>query len=222
MLCTSTRDSAARHFSVKARRLGGLCLLHVSDCLFVYTYRCTMKRRRFIQLPLVTSTLAASSLSDDIDPLRREVVVNAGADRDGKPFDFLDATFHVKVSGKDTEGRCVIFDTIRHQKLGPALHIHTDCDEWFFVKDGEFKFQVGDKILRLKAGDSLLVPRQTPHAFVKTTEGDARLIIMHQPAVRMEEFFRLASQQLNQSAPARQKIAESYGMHFVGPPLKPD
>ena len=63
-------------------------------------------------------------------------------------------SFNVKVSGKDTEGRCVIFDTIRHKKVGPAFHLHTDCDEWFFVRDGEFKFQVGDKTLRLKSGDS--------------------------------------------------------------------
>ncbi len=118
--------------------------------------------------------------------------VNAGADRDSEPFEFLDATFQVKVSGKDTEGRCVIFDTIRHKKVGPPLHLHTDCDEWFFVSEGEFKFQAGEKILRLEAGDSLLVPREMPHAFVKTTEGDAKLVIMHQPAARMEEYFRLA------------------------------
>lgn len=87
----------------------------------------------------------------------------------------------------------MIFDTIRHRRRGPALHFHTDCDEWFFVKDGQFKFQVGDKILRLKAGDSLLVPQETIHAFVKTSDGDARLIVMHEPAVRMEEYFRFIS-----------------------------
>jgi mannose-6-phosphate isomerase-like protein (cupin superfamily) len=188
-----------------------------------------MNRRRFLQTHVVDSTLAAvpillpvASAQGDGETSRKDVFVTAGADRDEKPFKFLDATFHVKVSGKDTEGRCVIFDTIRHQKLGPALHIHTDCDEWFFVKEGEFKFQAGDQILRLKAGDSLLVPRQMPHAFVKTTDGDARLIIMHQPAVGMEEFFRLVSQQADQSVEARKRVAERYGMRFVGPALKPD
>jgi quercetin 2,3-dioxygenase len=181
-----------------------------------------MKRRQFVQLPLAVSAVATNSLSDEIKQSRNEVLVNAGNDRDGKPFEFLDATFQVKVSGKDTEGRCVIFDTIRHKKMGPALHIHKDCDEWFFVRDGEFKFQVGEKILRLKAGDSLIVPREMPHAFVKTTEGDARLIIMHQPAVAMEEFFRLASQQSDQSRENLKRIAEGYGRRFVGPSLTPD
>ena len=90
----------------------------------------------------------------------------------------------------------------------------------FLSGTGEFKFKVGDKILRLKSGDSLMVPRETPHAFVKTSEGDARLIVMHQPAVKMEEYFRVMSKRPDQSLETRQRIAEqSYGMRFIGPPL---
>lgn len=181
-----------------------------------------MKRRHFVQFSLATSIVTPSAFSDNPRTTRRETLVTAGTDRDGEPFQLLDATFQVKVSGRDTEGRCVIFDTIRHQKTGPALHIHTDCDEWFFVREGEFKIQAGENILRLKAGDSLLVPREMPHAFVKTSEGDARLIVMHQPAVRMEEFFRFFSKQRDQSLAAVKAISEQYGMRFVGPPLAPD
>src|SRR5581483_9443742 len=89
------------------------------------------------------------------------VLVKADADRDARPFRFIDGTFFVKLSGRDTQGRCVIFDTIRPVKIGPALHLHTDCDEWFFVREGEFKFQVGDAIMRLKAGDALLAPSRS-------------------------------------------------------------
>jgi mannose-6-phosphate isomerase-like protein (cupin superfamily) len=156
---------------------------------------------------------------------RKRVLVGAEKDRDGEPFQFLDSTFQVKVSGKDTEGRCVIFDTIRPQKVGPLLHLHTDCDEWFMVRDGDWKFKVGDEIIRLKPGDSLLVPRLVPHAFVKTNDEPARLIIMHQPAVRMEEYFRLASRRpeiFQQGPEARKALAERYGMKILGPALTPD
>ena len=180
-----------------------------------------MKRRQFFRLSWAVPTLVAGSLSGPLEAATEEVVVRAGADRDGKPFEILGATFQVKVSGKDTEGRCVIFDTIRHQKLGPALHLHTDCDEWFFVKDGEFKVQAGEKILRLKMNDSLLVPRGMPHSFVKTSDGDARLIVMHQPAVKMEEFFRLVSQQPDQAG-SMKRLADQYGFRILGPPLSPD
>jgi mannose-6-phosphate isomerase-like protein (cupin superfamily) len=183
-----------------------------------------MKRRDFFKLPPAAAIITSAGLSSDANAaeLRREVVVNAGTDRDEDPIHFLDATFDVKVSGKDTEGRCVIFDTIRPKKVGPALHLHTDCDEWFFVRDGEFKFQAGNKTLRLKSGDSLMVPRETPHAFVKTSEGDARLIVMHQPAAKMEEFFRVMSKQPDQSLQAQKRIADQYGIRFVGPPLTAD
>jgi len=180
-----------------------------------------MKRREFFRVPPAAAIITSTGLFGDANAaeLRTEILVNAGSDRDRNPINFLDATFDVKVSGKDTEGRCVIFDTIRHKKVGPAFHLHTDCDEWFFVRDGEFKFKVGDKTLRLKSGDSLMVPRETPHAFVKTSEGDAKLIVMHQPAVKMEEFFRVTSTQPDQSYEARKRIAEQYGMRFIGPPL---
>lgn len=181
-----------------------------------------------LRLPLVAAALAStrsaigSALAQIVESHREKVLVKAGADRDNKPFKFLDATFHVKVSGKDNEGRCVIFDTLRPEKIGPPLHYHIDCDEWFFVREGEFKIQAGDEILRVKAGDSIFLPRNMPHAFVKTSEGVARLIVMHQPAGGMEEYFRTASQFPDQSIAFRKTFAEQHGMRFIGPPLTPD
>src|SRR5437868_2231585 len=100
-----------------------------------------MKRRHFLQLPLVATAMAsaiptlgnvgAGSLRGQSP--KEGLLVKAGVDRDDMPFKFLDATFHVKVSGKDNDGRCVIFDTLRPEKVGPRLHTHEDCDEWFLV-----------------------------------------------------------------------------------------
>ena len=189
-----------------------------------------MQRRSFLHLTLATPALAYAlppSSEEFSRPAlgeepRKSVLVRAGTDRTSQPFEFLDATFTVKLSGKDTEGRCVIFDTLRRSSLGPQLHLHTDCDEWFHVLDGEFKFQAGEEIMRLKAGDTLMVPRTMPHAFVKTSPGAARLMVMHQPAGTMEEYFRTASQMPDQRPDARKELAEKHGMRFLGPQLKPD
>jgi mannose-6-phosphate isomerase-like protein (cupin superfamily) len=187
-----------------------------------------MKRRIFLRLPLVAAPLASTrstigtALAQVAGLRRQKVLVRAGDDRDNKPFKFIDAIFQVKVSGKDNEGRCVILDTLRPEKVGPRLHYHTDVDEWFFVREGDFKMQAGDEILRLKAGDSLFVPRNMPHAFVKTSEGTARLIVMHQPAGTMEEYFRAASNFPDQSFEYRLKFSEQHGIHFLGPALTPD
>jgi mannose-6-phosphate isomerase-like protein (cupin superfamily) len=201
-----------------------------------------IRRRQFLQLPLVASASAAAGCvgrsvnhaplmaSDDhgsfvqsaVRSARTPRMVKAGVDRDEAPIQSVEATFHVKVSGKDTEGRCVVFDTLRPNKVGPRLHLHIDCDEWFFVREGEFKFQVGTDILRLTSGDSLLVPRNMQHAFVKTSEGVARLIVMHQPAGTMEEFFRSAPGRKDMTPEARTAVAEKHGMRFTGPALTPD
>ncbi|SDF55469.1 Cupin domain-containing protein [Dyadobacter soli] len=183
-----------------------------------------MERRSFLQLPVIAPALTSFLNLWPDNPTNGQpkdgILVRAGEDRSGKPFKWLDATFTVKVSGKDTNGRCVIFDTLRPEKVGPPLHLHTDCDEWFFVMEGEFKFQVNQEITTLKAGDSLMVLQDTPHAFVKTSEGMARLIVMHQPAGQMEEYFRTVIQQADQTIEGRRTLAEKHGMRIVGPPLK--
>ena len=186
-----------------------------------------IRRRQFLQLPLAVSTVAGvaplvASAPSTHSP-RDQILVKAGTDRDEKPFVFLDATFHVKISGKDTDGRCVVFDTFRPEKVGPPLHFHADCDEWFFVRDGDFKFQVGADIVRLTAGDSLLVPRNMPHTFVKTSEGVAHLIVMHQPAGTLEEFFPSGAPLWASLTPeARNALAAKHGVHHVGPALTAD
>jgi mannose-6-phosphate isomerase-like protein (cupin superfamily) len=187
-----------------------------------------MNRGSFFPFSVVVTMFASARSSvgavvaQVLQPTAKPLLVKSGADRDNQPFQFLDATFHVKVSGKDNEDRCVIFDTPRPAKVGPRLHLHTDCDEWFFVRDGEFKFKVGEEIIHLREGDSLLVPRNIPHAFVKTSEGTARLIVMHQPAGTMEEYFRIAAQLTNQSPESRTKFAEQHGMRILGPALTAD
>ena len=181
-----------------------------------------MKRRRFLQLPLAAAALGSGAPPLAAQPAGKGLLVRAGADRDAKPFKWLDAIFQVKLSGKDCGGRCVIFDTLRPEKVGPPLHLHTDCDEWFFVREGDFKFQVAGEIMHLTAGDSLLVPQNTPHAFVKTSEGTARLIVMHQPAATMEEYFRSVITTADQTVQGRRALAEKHGMRILGDGLKPD
>jgi quercetin 2,3-dioxygenase len=190
-----------------------------------------MQRRSFLHISLAapalayggSPVLAAPPTSKATDELpRKAVLVRAGDDRTNQPFEFLDATFTVKVSGKDTQGRCVIFDTLRRGTIGPVLHIHAKMDEWFYILSGEFKFQVGEDIPRLKTGDSLMVPRNVAHAFVKNSEGPARLIVMHQPAGNMEEYFRIASQMPDQNTEARKALAAKNDTIFVGGRINPD
>src|SRR5262249_28186136 len=124
-------------------------------------------------------------------PIERQtkaVHATADCDRFGKVLVFLNGRFDCKVSGKDTAGDFCIYDTVRTKKGGPPLHYHHTQDEWFFVRDGEFLFQVGQDTYQLKAGDSILGPRKVPHAFANLSE-TGKLMIVYQTAGSIEEFF---------------------------------
>jgi uncharacterized cupin superfamily protein len=101
------------------------------------------------------------------------------------------------------------------------LHFHYNQDEWWYVLEGEFLIKVGDRLYEVKAGDSVFGPRGVPHAFAKTGEGNARLLMTFQPAGKMEEFFIAASEgKLAKMTPAEQDdFKKQHGFEHVGPAL---
>ncbi len=151
-------------------------------------------------------------------PLQSGVKVAAETDRFGTPFEFLDAWFNVTLSGKDTAGLACSIDTNRRLRGGPPTHVHSDQDEWFFVRDGGFDIKVADETFHLKPGDSLLAPRGVPHAFANTTE-TGRMLVTFFPAGQMEEFFHVAAAMIKPTPPEMAAVFKDHGMLVVGPPL---
>jgi mannose-6-phosphate isomerase-like protein (cupin superfamily) len=148
--------------------------------------------------------------------------VGADADRFGETLRYLNGRFDCKVSAADTGGDLCIYDTFRTGKGGPPLHLHHDQDEWFFVREGEFVFQVGGDRFRLKAGDSLFGPRKVPHAFANVTE-TGTLMIAYQPAGTIEQFFLDGSLIANPpTATELQALYRKHRLEIVGPPLRVD
>ena len=103
----------------------------------------------------------------DIPPVLR---VAAGEDRYGDYRGLGVSFIAFKVTPQDSSGLLVLENTF-HQKGGPARHLHTDQDEWFYCVEGEFIIEVGQERLTLNPGDSLLAPRQVPHVWAYV--GDA-------------------------------------------------
>jgi mannose-6-phosphate isomerase-like protein (cupin superfamily) len=147
------------------------------------------------------------------------VNVASNQDRFGEALCYLNGRFDCKVSAKDTGGDLCIYDTVRTERGDPPLHIHHDQDEWFFVREGEFVFQVGAQMYRLGPGDSVFAPRKVPHAFANVSD-TGRLLIVYQPAGTIEQLFREAAAMQNASAEEREAHSRSHGLELVGPPLK--
>ena len=129
----------------------------------------------------------------------------------------------LKVSGHDTAGGMAIFEqTSLSPGRGTPLHVHYLQDEVFYVLEGEYYFQVGDEKFRLKAGDSIFMPRKVTHAWTQVTE-KGKMTVIFQPAGKMEEFF-VALAALKQE-PTSAEIAWVFAAHemqIVGPPLALD
>ena len=123
-----------------------------------------------------------------------------------------------KVSSQDMEGDLYIYESRTVGKGGPPLHVHAHQDEWIYVLQGEYEFQVGTERYRLKAGDSLLAPRQVPHAFSYEGEGLGKMVIVFQPAGKMEAFFHEAARRTKPLTADEQKdFFRRHDLEVVGP-----
>ena len=150
--------------------------------------------------------------------------VNSGEARFGKSYKMKGVTLNnldIKISGKDTDGELAVFEqTGFTPNGGPPLHIHLYQDEWFFVTEGEYLFQVGEDRYNMKAGDTIFLPRNVPHAFIQLTE-KAKTIVSYLPAGKMEDFFKTTdSWTTTPSTEEVIKVFEDHGMKIVGKPLK--
>ena len=184
-----------------------------------------MQRSTFLKMCVtVTSMLCTpfAVLAKQKDRDKKPFKVDAGKDRFDKPITLFEGdTFYTKVSGKDTESDLYIYESTRVKKGGPALHKHYNQDEHWYVLEGEFLIKVGDEMYHAKAGDSVFGPRGVPHAFAKTSEGNARLLMTFQPAGKMEEFFIASSEgKLSKMTPAEQDdFRKQHGFERLGPAI---
>jgi mannose-6-phosphate isomerase-like protein (cupin superfamily) len=142
-------------------------------------------------------------------------VVGAGEDRFGHPHSLGISSILFKVPASETAGGIFVMEHTHLLPGGPALHLHLNQEEWFYVIEGEVAFQVGDQRLHLGAGESVLAPRRVPHTFSSVGATPGRLLIAFCPAGKMEEYFRDAENAKESAGDAT--FMRQYEMELVGP-----
>jgi quercetin dioxygenase-like cupin family protein len=185
-----------------------------------------MKRRKFISttlaaipavgIPQIKNTAATGN--------SKAFKVESDAGRFGVRYKMKGVTLNmldIKISGKDTAGGLAVFEQNGlTPNGGPPLHIHPFQDEWFYVLEGEYLFQVGDEKFYLNPGETIFLPRNVKHAFIQLTER-AKTIVSYLPAGKMEEFF--AATDKWDSPPTEEvirKVFAEHDMQVAGPPIK--
>ena len=144
--------------------------------------------------------------------------VAAGADRFGEQRGLVGInTIAFKVTPPN-QGDLFILEITCLAKGGPARHLHYEQDEWFYILEGEFQFEVGGERLHLQPGDSLLAPRQIPHVWAFVGDARGRVLVMFTPAGKMEAFFRETSK-ANARPLQDPEFWRAHGMELLGPPL---
>ena len=161
--------------------------------------------RLFAQQPAATRAL-------DIAPVR------SGADRLGEPHTIGAGAAAFKVLTQESRGAVFIMENMLTRKGGPPRHLHHEQDEWFYVLQGDFIFEIGNQRFTLKPGDSILGPREIAHAYAFVGEPPGKLLIAFNPANRIEEFFRGRTEGSQYSTDAARYKA--YGLELLGGPLQ--
>lgn len=64
-----------------------------------------------------------------------------------------------------------------------GLHLHRSDDEAWFVLEGRLEFRVGDEVRSVRAGESILVTRGTPHSFWNPAAEPARYLLVMTPRI---------------------------------------
>ncbi len=185
-----------------------------------------MERKKFILTTLAALPTGAFAKIKSLANFRtdRGFKVASGEARFGTHYTMKGITLNtldVKISGKDTESDVAVFEqTGLTPKGGPPLHIHPNQDEWFYVVEGEYLFQVGEEQYQMKAGDTIFLPRKIQHAFVQLSER-GKMVVSYLPAGKMEAFFAVTDKWT--SPPTKEEIIKVFADHdmqVVGAPLK--
>ena len=103
---------------------------------------------------------------------------------------------------------------------GARPHRHEHSAEMFYVLDGVVQILSGDRIVRARRGDLIVVPPKLPHAFAAAQGHAADLLIVIAPGVERFEYFRkLARIAQGQEPPeSLREVQELYDTYFSESP----
>lgn len=139
-------------------------------------------------------------------------VLGAG---EGKALSARGSTMFFKATRASTNGAFSFME--RTLPLGgrrPPPHIHTQCEEAFYVLEGEIEFFLAGDAVIGTPGSFVLVPGGVSHTFGNRAAAPSRLLIIHAPAmdVYFEELQALWSGEVPPSVEDERALMKRHGM----------
>jgi len=111
--------------------------------------------------------------------------------------------------------------TLRGGASGATPHHHTTASELFYVLTGNAELLAGERIVTVAAGDLVVVPTGTVHAFAAAAGSDADLLIILTPGVERFEYFRHLQRIATGEASLQSilEVQDRYDNHFDESPV---
>ena len=109
-----------------------------------------------------------------------------------KRYYFDVALGSILLSGEDTGRAYCLLDLSVSPGLGVPRHTHTREDEAPLVLSGELEAMVGDETFTLRAGETLIAPRNIPHQLRNSGNVANHYLILFSPA-GFEELLKATS-----------------------------
>jgi quercetin dioxygenase-like cupin family protein len=142
----------------------------------------------------------------------KAIVFEAG---EGKLLNARGSAMFFKATQASTNGAFSFMErTLPPSGRRPPPHIHTHCEEAFYVLDGEIEFFLDDETVLGRPGSSVHVPGGVSHICGNTVPTPSRLLIIHAPAMDsyFEELQALWSGQVPPSAEDEKALMQRHGM----------
>lgn len=193
-----------------------------------------MKRRDFLaissaavlaKLPRSSAKLSQSSpqpAQPSGQASRQAVLVRTGFTRQADGATVATTQQQTVVRSLDSEGRLSAFVVpvgAHETHRGAPLHVHHEQDEWLHILAGEFVAEVGGKRMRLKPGDSLLMPMRIPHRWSIAGEPHCGAIHLYTPAGLMDAPWDLKPGDKPEILEQHKAEFEKHGLTLLGDPL---
>ncbi len=143
------------------------------------------------------------------DPQRMRTV--ASADGPGvRHVSIAGDTYTILVSGAETAGRYCLIDMHVPPGGGPPPHRH-DFEDMFTLLEGELAFTFRGETSTVRAGSTVNIPANAPHAFRNASGAAVRMLCMATPAGLDEFFLAVGNLVESRTAPPPQLTAEQIG-----------
>lgn len=152
--------------------------------------------------------------------IESQQIVRAGESVTGEPLRFIGKAMWVKLAGGDLPGSITVMEDNSPPRHGPPLHAHP-FEEFFYILDGTFLFELAGVPSNLGAGDFVHVPPNVPHIFQNTSDKDGRMVVIIKPGGLEKYFAELAEKAMNDptNIAALSEIGVRYGITLLGPPI---